>query len=120
MADRTPLQFRIDVARRVWVARQALGKNQSVFGAAAGVGQSTVANWEKSDGLRMLGPYYAVKLAKKYALTLEYFYDGDVSRLPPDLRDEIIKKSEENGWERVRAQVAPPDASEARRTRRKA
>lgn len=78
-----------DVARRLGLAREALGLDQQDFGVRAGLSQPQYNQFEK--GKRLLTLQSALKLCAHYGLTLDYLYRGDPSGLPYRLGSTILE-----------------------------
>lgn len=76
-----------DVARRLSLARRALGMTQQEFGARAGLSQPQYNQFE--TGKRRLTIEAALQLCHVYNLTLDYLYRGDPSGLPYKLATTI-------------------------------
>jgi len=70
----------LDVARRLSVARRAIGLNQQEFAREAGLSQPQYNQFE--TGKRRLTLDAALVLCDTYALTLDWLYRGDPSGLP--------------------------------------
>ena len=69
-----------DVARRLTLARRALGVNQQTFAEGGGLSQPQYNQFE--TGKRRLTLESALKLCDAYSLTLDWLYRGDPSGLP--------------------------------------
>ena len=75
------------IGKRIALAREAMGLDQSEFAEGVGKRQSTCSGWE--TGARPPGLPIALKLCDKYALTLDYIYRGITAGLPGDLEDKL-------------------------------
>jgi transcriptional regulator with XRE-family HTH domain len=79
----------VDVARRLRKARIALGyEDKDEFGEYAGLSQSLYNRFE--NGRRVITLQAAMKLYKRYGLSLDWIYMGDPSGIDPRL------------WKRIR------------------
>lgn len=81
--------LKMDVARRLSLAREAIGLEQQEFGTRAGLSQPQYNQFEK--GKRRLTLSAALMLCSHYGLTLDYLYRGDPSGLPYRLASAIAE-----------------------------
>lgn len=75
------------IGKRVALAREALGMDQTEFARGVGKRQSACSGWE--TGLRPPGLPIAHKLCDRYGLTLDYIYRGITAGLAGDLEDRL-------------------------------
>lgn len=80
-------ELKVDVARRLALARRAFDLNQQEFGESADMSQPQYSQSE--SGKRLLTLPYALKFCDRYGLTLDWIYRGDPSGLPYRLAEKI-------------------------------
>ena len=81
---RPPAYLR-QVGRRLRVARLGLGKSAADMCRELDTTDRAWSQWE--NGKRLLDVLVAVRLKECYGITLDWLYDGDPARLPPDLAE---------------------------------
>lgn len=81
--------LKIDVGRRLYLARRAVDMHQAEFGDAAGMSQPQYSMVE--SGRRLLTLTYALQFCARFGLSLDWIYRGDPSGLPVRLVDAINK-----------------------------
>ena len=81
---RPPAYLR-QVGRRLRVARLGLGRSAADMCRELGTTDRAWSQWE--NGKRLLDVLVAVRLKERYGITLDWLYDGDPARLPPDLAE---------------------------------
>lgn len=79
-----------DIADRLRMAREAEGMSQREFAEEAGLRYTQYKNWE--SGAYRIGLDGALELRRRYGITLEYIYIGDVDSLPMSWRKEISSR----------------------------
>lgn len=89
MMDLIPDPNPVLVGVRLEALRHALGiSEQKDFAALFGVDDSSYTKIK--NGKKPLKSEMAYRAGKRFGVSLDYFFDGDVSRLPDSLRDKII------------------------------
>lgn len=73
-----------DIAARIRWHRAIEGTNQTEYARAAGLRRSQVSNWE--TGEQRVSVDGALKLRRRYGLSLDFIYDGSADTLPMTLR----------------------------------
>ena len=74
-----------EIARRLRLLRQALGKTQAVMGDLAGVSDKAWQNYEK--GIRRIEIDAVTRLRANIGVTSEWVYYGNVYQMPDELLD---------------------------------
>ena len=77
---RRPPDYLQEVARRLRVTRLALGKQQIELCREIDATDKAWSQWE--NGSRLFDILVAIRLKRRYGITLEWLYDGDPSGLP--------------------------------------
>lgn len=82
-----------DIAERLRLSREAIGDGQltqKAFAAEAGVGYEQYKNWE--SGAYRISVDGARALRKRYGLSLDFIYEGNVDALPMNLRNALSQR----------------------------
>lgn len=77
-----------EIGARLVRTREALGYNQSDFATHAGIGKSTLNQWESGTQRPSLDE--AAKLCDRYGLTLEWIYRGNPFGVPHEIAIKIL------------------------------
>lgn len=78
------------VGRRLEALREAVGiKELKVFAASIGLDNSSYT--KIAAGNKPLQSIYAHRAAKRYGVTMDYFFDGSFAKMDDTLRAAIIK-----------------------------
>lgn len=93
--------FAAEVAQRLQHTRIALGysdRQQSNFASESGLEQSHYHKFE--SGARRLTLDAAMKLCRRWGLTLDWIYRGDTTGLTPDLHEAIkrVRQARPTTW----------------------
>lgn len=114
------------IGERLRVTREALGLDQRGLCRAVDVGESSYNQFEKGSRPLTIGP--ALKLCRRFGLTLDWLYRGDPSGLPVRLVEQLPPGTIEEEWPRAadpkkrdfetapKAMVPPRYAKSRRRT----
>jgi len=70
--DKTDIQLREKISKRITALRKATGKNQSAFSKEAQIDRQTQNRWEKGRGATI---YTINKLCIEIGITLKEFFD---------------------------------------------
>lgn len=73
-----------DIADRLRAARKVFHMEQREFAAGAGIKHSAYRNWE--TGLYRVSLDGALALRKRYGLSLDFIYEGNLDALPMNIR----------------------------------
>lgn len=88
MARGLPNPYSVDeIAKRLILLRQALGRTQAMMGKLAGVSGNAWQNYE--DGLRRISLDAVFRLETSTGVPQEWVYRGIESRLPLDLAEKL-------------------------------
>lgn len=78
------------VGRRLEALREAVGiEDKKAFALSFGLDNSTYG--KVAAGTRPLRSHHAYRAAKRFGVTMDYFFDGDLSKIDPTLRAAIMK-----------------------------
>lgn len=89
MIDIIPDPDPVMVGRRLDALREALDiKEQKDFAALIGLDDSSYSKIKK--GKKPLTAAMAYRAGKRFGVPMGYFFDGDVSHLPENLRNKVI------------------------------
>ena len=79
------------VGMRLEALREAVGiEDKKEFSWSFGLDNSTYT--KVAAGKKPLQSHYAYRAAKRYGVTMDYFFDGDLSRIEPTLRQAIMEE----------------------------
>lgn len=81
-------QFKKQSGSRLWALREALKLTQKEAALAAGVGNTTWANYEA--GTRQIDPAALTRFINIYGGTTEWIYRGSAMGLPAELQSLIL------------------------------
>ena len=76
-----------DIADRLLRVRKILGLSQTEFARRAGIGVTTMNNWEGGDYRVSLNG--ALRLRETYGLPLDFIYCGNVDMLPNKIASDL-------------------------------
>jgi transcriptional regulator with XRE-family HTH domain len=80
---------RKQAGRNLRAAREALGLTQERLASELGMTPHALSQWE--SGARRINTFGAVILKRRYGITLDWLFAGDLSGLPHDLALSIQK-----------------------------
>ena len=76
------------IGERLARTRSALNFTQSEFATGAGIGKSTLNQWESGTQRPSLDE--AAKLVASYSLTLDWIYRGEPAGLPHEVASKVL------------------------------
>ena len=85
---RAKKEFAVACGERLRIARQALGEDSiRAFAETTGVEEDTLGAWEL--GKNQVPPWYIQRLKRRYGVTHEYIFGGDLMGLPDSLVKQV-------------------------------
>jgi transcriptional regulator with XRE-family HTH domain len=82
-----PQEIKVGVGHRLREAVVAIGLTQRVFAAEVRAAENTFSQW--CSGVALLDVLVAIRIADRFAVTLDFLYRGRLETLPEDLRRKI-------------------------------
>lgn len=107
----------IEIGERLRATREALGLDQRSLCRAIDIGESAYNQYEKGARPLTIGP--AIKMCRRFGLTLDWLYRGDPSGLPVRLVNRLPAQTIAEDWPREAAEADVPPFDNIGQNRRR-